>query len=169
MSNRLAHFNDKPPQRVRLKKSMKEIAKTFPDSIHFLNGLFDNNYSLEYLHTVFTDNEKDIDRVIDLLILEDARETQGNCEEKSIVEIAKATVARMFPDESPFNIESILNRNAFNVAASIDEILRTREPSASTDDDANLCMLSEIFEGVSISLLDSALKDAGGSLVFVLF
>jgi hypothetical protein len=38
-NNRLSHFNDKPTQKIRLKKNVKkEPVKTYSDAIHFLNG-----------------------------------------------------------------------------------------------------------------------------------
>jgi hypothetical protein len=92
--------------------------------------------------------------------------SKSDDEDDSPVKRAKETVALMFPDEPSHLIESILNRNSFDVEASIDEILRYKESCSTSNhtNDANLSRLCEIFEGESISLLTSALKDANGSL-----
>jgi hypothetical protein len=131
--------------------------------------LFDQVFTLEYLDKIFTENGKDLDRVIDLLMVEDSdreeREATEAIDNGSAVGKAIATVARMFPDISISTIEAIINRNSLNVEASIDEILKGLESTASsTADDANLSQLCEIFQGESISILESALKDSNGSI-----
>lgn len=164
MSQRLSHFTTHKNVRLKKDKAAKNIS--YSSDVHFLRGLFDQRFSLETLREILSENGDDMDVTIDILMLEERQSDRDSSREHLNIDSAAAELAALFPDILPSKLEAVLNRNAFNMEESVEEVLKERDTSfqSTITSDAELSILCEIFQAEPISNLERALRNANGNL-----